>query len=230
MIYGMPFLGISGMNPDLALYQQLQGMPMPRGLSPNQMLALQASRGGYGPNSPYLAAAQALQGQMMGPGVGGAAMMPAQGLRDFVSSGGADVLRRAYGGYGGSPQPMNPSIGLSDLVRQWQQGQMNPIAARQGLAGLAGVPNMGPGIGASQPQFQRPAVGQWSSQGAMAPPQPFSPLRNEGYGNAAPAVTPAMNQFTAQNQTRGMGGGMTMGRPTRVAATYGGSGGRARFI
>lgn len=216
MIYGTPFLGMGGMNPYQALYQQLQGMPMQGGLSPNQMLALQASRGGYGPNSPYLAAAQALQGQMMGPGVGGAGMMPAQG-----------GMPSPYAG--GMP---NPSIGLSDLVRQWQQGQMSPIAARQGLAGLAGVPNMGPGIGASQPQFQapRPAVGQWSSQGAMAPPQPFSPLRNEGYANAAPAVTPAMNQFTAQNQTRGMGGGMTMGRPTRVAATYGGSGGRARFI
>lgn len=212
---GMSWGGMNpwGMGPPPAPYQQAYQQ-----LAPNQQLALtqgMGSRGFYGPNSPTAAFTQALQGQMMGPGVGGAGMIPAQGMRDFISSGGADVLRRAYIGYEGMPQPMNPSIGLSDLVSQWQQGQMNPIAARQGLAGLAGVPNMGPGIGASQPQFQGPPPIRQVASVQQAPM--FSPLRNEGYQQAGPLQAPAPtvpNQFTAQNRTRGMGGGMTAGRPT----------------
>lgn len=186
---GMSWGGMNpwGMGPPPAPYQQAYQQ-----LAPNQQLALtqgMGSRGFFGPNSPTAAFTQALQQQMMAPPAAPPPMAPAPG---------------------------NPSIGLSDLVSQWQQGQMNPIAARQGLAGLAGVPQMGPGIGASQPQFQGPPPIRQVASVQQAPM--FSPLQNEGYrqaGQPAPVAAAAVpNQFTAQNRTRGMGGGMTAGRPT----------------
>lgn len=64
----------------------------------------------------------------------------------------------------------NPSVGLSDIVRQMQGGLGN-IGARQQLGQIAGVPQRGPGVGSAQPQFgggggmAQPQTSSWSSQG-----------------------------------------------------------------
>jgi hypothetical protein len=82
--------------------------------------------------------------------------------------------------------------GLSAAVRAMQQG--SPMAGDM-LRQNAGLPSQ---------------VGQWSSQSQAPAPQPFSPVRNEGYTQAPglqPPPTPMGNSFTAQNATRGMSGG-----------------------
>lgn len=67
----------------------------------------------------------------------------------------------------------------------------------------------------AQPFRPAPQTSMWSSQGpAMSPARNFSPLANEGYSQPAAPPPTMPNQFSAQNQTRGMGGGMNSGRPT----------------
>lgn len=102
--------------------------------------------------------------------------------------------------------PVNQGYGamlpfLSALYGQSQMSQPQPAPM------MPQAPSMIPGQ-AMGPQ-PTPQVSQWSSQGPapMAPPLPFSPIRNEGYQQAPVATMPVTNQYTAQNQTRGMSGG-----------------------
>lgn len=194
-------MAMTGQNPWAGMYGPQAGAAFQQ-LSPNQQLALtqgSMSRAYYGPNSPTAA----LQQQM-------AAM---QGL----------------------PQSNQMEAYRQDLSPIMQSMAQSPSAFAggmlQGPTGMGGRPMFdalqGGGIPQAQPfggafadvfrQAQAfrpptPQVGSWSSQGPAMPAQPFSPVRNEGYQQQAPAAP--MGQFTAQNQTRGMSGGMTMGRPT----------------
>lgn len=174
--------------------------------------------GGYGLN-PY-AAMQQMQQQYQAMQPQAPQMSPNQQMAAQYSHGGVggnpfndprSGMRGPGPDYNRMPQQAMPqgqpypSVGLSDVVRQ-MQGGMSPNLAQFNLGRVAGLPMPG----------QAPQMGQWSSQGQA--PQPFSPIRNEGYVNQPQMPRPVMpNQFTAQNQTRGMSGG-PISNPFRAAS------------
>jgi hypothetical protein len=202
-------------NPYLDLIAQLQGGMggymmnqafAPPQMNQNQMLAAQQGMGGrnfYSPfNSPY--------GGFRGDAGSGYAQMgpqTPQSMLPFMQAMGQGMQPQGFG-MGQQMQPFAPQLagtgqfplnpqaggyqpgGLSAAVRAMQQG--SPMAGDM-LRQNAGLPSQ---------------VGQWSSQSQA--PQPFSPVRNEGYAQAPglqPPPTPMGNSFTAQNATRGMSGG-----------------------
>jgi hypothetical protein len=167
-----------GYQPQLQQAQQSYLAPQ---MNPNQQLAAQAgmgSRAFYSPfNSPYSGM------RTPGPEYD---RMPQQsmGMGPDAKAGGQQAPTQQWSSQG-MQAPQNPSIGLSAIVNQMQGGLGN-IAARQQLGALAGVPQMGPGIGASQPQFQQ---------------MPWSPTQREGYrqsmGNVG-AMLPAIQGLQGQ--------------------------------
>lgn len=177
-------MAVTGQNPWAGMYGPQAGAAFQQ-LSPNQQLALtqgSMSRAYYGPNSPT-AALQQQMAQMQAAPMSPVHMPQHQDLlQQFAQMQAQRPMFDALQG-GGMPQAQPFGGAFADVFRQAQ---------------------------AFRPPT--PQVGSWSSQGPAMPAQPFSPVRNEGYQQQAPAAP--MGQFTAQNQTRGMSGGMTMGRPT----------------
>lgn len=182
----------------------------------------------------------------MGPGVGGpqsgsvvdrigGPQRPAVPIPNNITWNGQNAAA-AYNAY----QNTNDQA-LKDAMVRDMQGQDNGAGFNAAMRGAGYMLNGGPGgqysytgghQGAPPPQantpfgggfadavhqaqaaVQKPQVSTYSSQGQ----HPFSPLANEGYGSAP------VNQFSAQNRTRGMGGGMNSGRPTMPFGTAGSS-------